>query len=143
MTPVSEEVLSRYYQMQRLADDRNQARTTIRLLESMVRLAQAHARLMCRTEVTLQDAVSAIIVMESTMQGTALLPETHVLHASFPVNPQADVRKRTKKKKKKRKRRRRREEEKKETKKGKKEKEGRKKETLNKTISTVKTCHGQ
>ena len=73
LTPDSEEVLSRYYQMQRQIDSRQAARTTIRLLESLVRLAQAHARIMCHVEVTTQDAVMAVVMMESSKEGTSLV----------------------------------------------------------------------
>ncbi|NXR14051.1 MCM9 helicase, partial [Semnornis frantzii] len=85
-------VLVRYYQMQRQSDCRNAARTTIRLLESLIRLAEAHARLMFRDTVTLEDAVTVVSVMESSMQGGALLGGINALHTSFPDNPMAQYR---------------------------------------------------
>ncbi|KAJ1558202.1 DNA helicase mcm9 [Nowakowskiella sp. JEL0078] len=80
-------VLKRYYQAQRSADIRNAARTTIRLLESLIRLAQAHARLMCQDEVTVRDSVVAVIMMEASMQSSALAGSTSTLHVPFPDEP--------------------------------------------------------
>ncbi|NXM37675.1 MCM9 helicase, partial [Gymnorhina tibicen] len=85
-------ILVRYYQMQRQSDCRNAARTTIRLLESLIRLAEAHARLMFRDTVTLEDAVTVVSVMESSMQGGALLGGINALHTSFPDNPMEQYR---------------------------------------------------
>ncbi|KFO77173.1 DNA helicase MCM9, partial [Cuculus canorus] len=85
-------ILVRYYQMQRQSDCRNAARTTIRLLESLIRLAEAHARLMFRDTVTLEDAVTVVSVMESSMQGGALLGGINALHTSFPEDPMAQYR---------------------------------------------------
>ena len=39
---------------------------------------------MCRGEVTIQDAVVAVTVMECSMQGAALLGGFNVLHSAFP-----------------------------------------------------------
>ncbi|XP_060094620.1 DNA helicase MCM9 [Heteronotia binoei] len=92
LTDKSNLILVRYYQMQRQSDCRNAARTTIRLLESLIRLAEAHARLMFRDIVTVEDAVTVVSVMESSMQGGALLGGVNVLHTSFPENPREQYR---------------------------------------------------
>jgi DNA helicase MCM9 len=55
-----------------------------------VRLAQAHAKLMCKGEATLSDAVVAVIVMESSMQGAALLGSFSPLHSAFPLDAEAE-----------------------------------------------------
>ena len=44
LTSEAEAVLSKYYGLQRQTDTRNAARTTLRLLESLVRLTQVRAR---------------------------------------------------------------------------------------------------
>ena len=61
----AEEVLTGYYKLQRTAVDRSSARTTVRMLESLVRIAQAHAKLMARQQVTLQDAIIAVSIAEA------------------------------------------------------------------------------
>ena len=50
----------------------------------------AHARLMFRDSVTVQDAVLAVTLMESSMQGAALLGGVNALHTAFPTDPQEE-----------------------------------------------------
>ena len=73
MTPIAEAVLSKYYQLQRRCDKANGVRTTVRLLESSIRLSQAHAKLMLHSEVKLVDALTALILIESSLTSTQTL----------------------------------------------------------------------
>jgi DNA helicase MCM9 len=88
--PASGAILNRYYLKQRDRDQRVAARTTIRLLESLVRLAQAHARLMFRTAVTEQDAIMAVLTVDTSMHTSTILNIESVLHSTFPDDPDAE-----------------------------------------------------
>ncbi len=47
LSGAAEAVLLAYYQLQRRSEERSAARTTIRMLESLVRLSQVGMRLLC------------------------------------------------------------------------------------------------
>ncbi|XP_047982953.1 probable DNA helicase MCM9 isoform X2 [Salvia hispanica] len=88
LTKEAEKVISSYYQLQRRSATQNAARTTVRMLESLIRLAQAHARLMFRNEVTRLDAITAILCIESSMTTSAIVDSVgNVLHSNFMDNP--------------------------------------------------------
>ncbi|KAL8503813.1 hypothetical protein ACS0TY_022512 [Phlomoides rotata] len=66
----------------------SKCRTTIRMLESLIRLDQAHARLMFRNEVTQLDAITAILCIESSMTTLAIVDSVgNALHSNFMDNP--------------------------------------------------------
>ncbi|XP_071525523.1 uncharacterized protein [Panulirus ornatus] len=90
LTPKANTILSRYYQVQRRSDQHSKARTTIRLLESLVRLSQGHARLMMRAEVLVQDAVMAVTLMEASMYGASVITGINPLHTAFPHSPEEE-----------------------------------------------------
>ena len=86
----AQRTLTAYYSLQRAAADRDAARSTIRMLEALVRLAQAHARLMFRSEVTIMDAVYAIVLMEGAQNCPSLVdPDFSALKSEFPPDPYA------------------------------------------------------
>ena len=68
----AQRILTRYYQYVR-SHNRSVAQVTVRLLESLIRLAQAHARLMLRNLVQTMDAVVVVLLMEASVVGTGLL----------------------------------------------------------------------
>lgn len=81
MSKIAELVLSKYYQLQRRSDSMRCARTTVRLLESLVRLSQSHAKLMFHSEVLLEDAMTAIILVEASLTSTQTLNVPINLHS--------------------------------------------------------------
>ncbi|KAM0918113.1 hypothetical protein ACQ4PT_008770 [Festuca glaucescens] len=88
LTKEAERVISGYYQLQRSSGTQNAARTTVRMLESLIRLAQAHARLMFRNEVTELDAIAAILCIESSMTTSAVVDSAgDALNSNFRENP--------------------------------------------------------
>lgn len=87
-------LLSAYYQLRRQHEARQGSRTTVRMLESLVRVAQAHARLMARPQVTQQDAVVSIWLAElssaDSQAGSALGDIPLGSGGTFPEDPDAD-----------------------------------------------------
>ncbi len=87
-----EEILCTYYECQRQSKNRSAARTTVRLLESLVRLAQAHARLMNRSTAILQDAIASVMCLEMSVASSSLLGMRNSMHSDFPEDPDGDFR---------------------------------------------------
>ncbi|XP_066253160.1 uncharacterized protein [Euwallacea similis] len=67
LTIEAETILGSYYRLQRKCDTRNKSRTTVRLLESLIRLSQGHAKLIYHDEVEVFDAVIAVVLVDSAM----------------------------------------------------------------------------
>ena len=66
LTPEAEALIRGYFQLRRQQEDDPKGRPTIRLIESLIRLTQAHARLMWMDEALPRDVMVAIEVIESS-----------------------------------------------------------------------------
>jgi DNA helicase MCM9 len=92
LTSDAERLLTAYYQAQRRLEGRSVARTTIRMLESLIRLTQAHARLMYRDVATRLDATVAVCLVEASMLSLAPFIALPATNAGFADDPDASVR---------------------------------------------------
>ncbi|XP_050068357.1 uncharacterized protein LOC126556863 [Anopheles maculipalpis] len=82
-------ILGAYFKACRSDPFRDPTRTTVRLLDSLFRLAQAHARLLFRSEVTPIDAITIIQLMEASWGfGKIGLPVCDLIKAPLPLGPE-------------------------------------------------------
>ncbi|XP_058825969.1 DNA helicase MCM9-like [Topomyia yanbarensis] len=80
-------ILSAYYKRCRTDAAGSCARTTARLLDSLVRLSQAYARLMFREEVTALDALITIRLMDSSWGFGRVFCPIDLIRAPLPLGP--------------------------------------------------------
>lgn len=66
----AEQVLHAYYSYLRQNPRVSKDRRSVRMLESLIRLCEAHARLLMRSNATVFDAVSVILLMEHSLNST-------------------------------------------------------------------------
>ncbi|KAL7671161.1 hypothetical protein ACOME3_006069 [Neoechinorhynchus agilis] len=93
MTNEANDLINKYYCYRRQSEMRDISRTSVRLLESLIRLSHAHARLMFKCHVTTFDVVAVIELLEITSQSSDLLLETRSpLKTDFPINPKDQYR---------------------------------------------------
>ena len=85
-------MLTAYYQAQRRLEGRSVARTTIRMLESLIRLTQAHARLMQRDTANRLDATVAVCLVEMSMLSLVPFIQLPPSNAGFEDDPDASIR---------------------------------------------------
>lgn len=87
MTREANAILAAYYQYCRADHLRDVSRTTVRLFDSLVRLAQAHARLVFRSEVTRIDAIAVVQLMESSWGFGRLVRPFNIIKQDLPLGP--------------------------------------------------------
>lgn len=89
ISEAANQVLTAYYQFCRNSDGSEGPRTTIRLFEGLIRLTQSHARLIFRTSARVEDAVTAIFIMEHSIH-RRMLNESWNIYDDFPSDPTED-----------------------------------------------------
>lgn len=67
VTEEAETVLNAYYSYLRQNPRVSKDRKSVRMLESLIRLSEAHARLLMKSKASMYDAVSVIVLMEHTL----------------------------------------------------------------------------
>ncbi|XP_023933953.2 DNA helicase MCM9 [Bicyclus anynana] len=90
MTKSANTILQCYYMAQRKSEYRDPSRTTVRMLDSLIRLSQAHCRLMYRTTILPVDAIFAISLVDLSMQDCTLEDTVDALHSTFLKHPDFD-----------------------------------------------------
>jgi hypothetical protein len=82
LSEAASQIFTNYYQFLRKRERLPKDRKTIRMLESLIRISEAHARLMMRKEIIVLDAIMTIILMEHCLN-SGLLEELYPVIMSF------------------------------------------------------------
>ena len=89
--PRAMEVVSAYFRQLRTNASAGNERITVRFMESLLRLAQAHARLMYHRRVELEDAIAVIVLHRAALQdhvvGADMGLDDHDSTAALPPTP--------------------------------------------------------
>eukprot|EP00917_Polyrhabdina_sp_WS-2016_P022003 GHVP01047648.1.p1 GENE.GHVP01047648.1~~GHVP01047648.1.p1 ORF type:complete len:651 (+),score=131.16 GHVP01047648.1:129-2081(+) len=83
---IAAEILKKYYQVQR-----QYGKVTVRMFEGLIRLSQAHARLMFRKNVSVDDAIQAVILMELSTNTKSCINHTFTIHGSSVDEPEKEI----------------------------------------------------
>lgn len=83
-------ILAAYYRACRADPLRDISRTSARLLDSLIRLAQSHARLVFRNIVSIEDAVLIVQLMESSFGFGRILKPFDLIKTECPLGPSSD-----------------------------------------------------
>jgi len=81
LSEAAEELFKAYFTYIKYSPIVGKERKTVRMLESMIRLSQAHARLMFRDEIKTFDAISVILLIESNLRSGLI--KDHFAHSRF------------------------------------------------------------
>lgn len=87
ITDDARRILQQYYLFCKNQEEIEPSRRTLRLLDSLHRLTVCNAKLMLRTKAGIDDAVSVVMLMESTWSFGHLLPSESVLRSKVPLGP--------------------------------------------------------
>ncbi|KAI9297119.1 MCM-domain-containing protein [Neoconidiobolus thromboides FSU 785] len=88
-------IFTKYYHLVRMKEQ-DKSRTTVRFLEALIRLAQAHARLCFKNQVDYIDACQIILLMEIATAGNFFIPRlvsnpVKLIKSTFFENPDEEA----------------------------------------------------
>lgn len=89
MSSEPRKIITSYYKMCRSDPWREKSRTTPRLLDSLNRLTEAHAKLLFRSNARAIDAIVAICMMETSFSFGRILTPFHPIREELPLGPQS------------------------------------------------------
>lgn len=85
------QVLMQYYKFCRQDNDIDQSRNSARLWCSLERLTKCHAKLLMRTEASIIDAITVVVLMEASWSFGNLFGKIDVMSTRRPIGPSKSV----------------------------------------------------